>query len=122
MFLNLLMEWDLNSLLQNLNTSMNTWGSLIVTIIGLVMVIVGVYKIAKGLMSHGQGQVNWVLNIALIVIGGMLAWSSGWSLVKDFAGGAKDTIEELGGGGGAGGGAIVMDVENLGIITSFDAA
>lgn len=114
---NFLMDggWDVNTLLQNLNTALNSWGSGIVTIIGLVMVIVGVYKIGKGLMSHGQGQVNWVLNIALIIIGGMLAWSGGWGLVSQFSNGAQKTINDLGGGGG--GGAIIMDVDALGITT-----
>lgn len=111
--------WNLNTFLTTLNSSLNNWGSLFVTCVGVVMVIVAVVKIAKGLMSHGQGQVNWVLNIALLLIGGMLAWSGGWSLISDMSAGANDTLNEL--GGGTSGGAIVFDIEDAGIATNFNA-
>lgn len=117
--------WSINTFLTTLNTSLNNWGSLFVTCVGVVMVIVAVVKIAKGLMSHGQGQVNWVLNIALLLIGGMLAWSGGWGIIGDMSEGANDTLNELGGGGGGGaggaGGAIVFDIEDAGIATNFNA-
>lgn len=92
-----LMAWSINSFLNNLNTSLFNWGKVIVVIIGVVMVIVGVFNIAKGLMSGGgKGQVNWVLNLALFFIGGALAFGGGWSIVKTVSEGGSDTINELG--------------------------
>ncbi|MBO5435617.1 hypothetical protein J6A31_07475 [bacterium] len=88
-------NWSFNSLINNLESALGEWGKIIVTIIGLVMVIVGVFNIGKGLMSGGRGQTNWVLNIALFLIGGILAFGGGWSIVQGMGQGAKTTLDDL---------------------------
>ena len=115
LLMNMVMDWSIDSLLNSVQSKIGTWGQILVVIIGLVMVIAGVFKIAKGLMSHGQGQVNWVLNIALILIGGVLAFGSGWAILEQMGTGTETTLNELGQG------TIVMDVDSLGITTSFTA-
>lgn len=115
--------WSVDNLLSNTTNKLGQWGGLIAGLIGIVMVIVGIFKIAKGLMSHGQGQVNWVLNILLIVIGALLVvlgvnlFTDG-GLIDQFGQGAQDTLNDLGQGNGDGA-AIVIDVADLGIETSF---
>lgn len=91
-----LMDWSINNFLTNLNSSLFTWGSIIVVIIGVVMVIVGVFNIAKGLMGGGRGQVNWVLNLALFFIGGALAFGGGWGLVQNISKSGSSTLNDLG--------------------------
>lgn len=88
--------WSIDNLLQNIITKLGTWGSLIVTLAGLVMVIVAVVLIAKGLIQGQRGQTNWVLVIALFFIGGALAFTGGWGIVKKLSKGGAATLNELG--------------------------
>lgn len=90
--------WDLGSFLQNATSTLKTWGGYVIVLIGVVMVIVSVYKIAKGLMSHGQGQpTNWAVAIILLVLGGAFM-VGGFTFVSGIASGGKKTIEDLGNG------------------------
>lgn len=95
-FANTMSGWSINNFLTNLNKNLNLWGGLLIVVVGLVMVIVAVVKIAKGLMSSGRGQTNWVLNIVLFFIGGALAFGGGWSLVRGISQGGSDTLNDLG--------------------------
>jgi uncharacterized membrane protein HdeD (DUF308 family) len=63
--------WSVNNLLDNLTNKRRGWGGALMIIIGVVMAIVGIFKIAQGMISHGKTQVNWVLNILLIVVGAL---------------------------------------------------
>lgn len=92
-------KFSIGNFLKGLNTSLFTWGKIIVVIIGVVMVIVGVFNIAKGLMSGGRGQVNWVLNLVLFFLGGAIAFGGGWGLVKDVSEGGSDTLYQMANGG-----------------------
>ena len=88
--------WSINNFLNNLNENLSKWGGMLVVVVGLVMVIVAVIKIAKGLMGGGRAQTNWVLNIVLFFLGGALAFGGGWSLVKGISQGGSDTLNDLG--------------------------
>lgn len=89
--------WSVNNFLANLNKNLSQWGGMLIVVVGLVMVIVAVIKIAKGLMSGGRnGQTNWVLNIVLFFLGGALAFGGGWSLVQGISQGGSDTLNDLG--------------------------
>ena len=95
----ILMAWDIDSFLTNLGTKLQTWGSLIFIILGVVMLIVAIYKLATGLMSHGKGQpTNWFVVLLLFLAGGALvaAGTSSFDWVKGIAEGGKTTIEGLG--------------------------
>lgn len=90
-------EWDLGTFLKNATSTIQTWGGAFVILIGVIMIIVGIYKIAKGLISHGKGQPpNWVISIALIIVGGALT-VGGLDWVMTIAGDQRKTIDELGG-------------------------
>lgn len=67
-----------NKLLDNAKSALDAWGKVLMTITGIAMIIIGVFKIAQGLMSHGKSQVNWVVNILLIVIGTVFCIGSAW--------------------------------------------
>ena len=61
----ILMAWDIDSFLTNFGEKLKVWGSLAFIILGVVMVIVAIYKLATGLMSHGKGQSpNWQIGRA----------------------------------------------------------
>lgn len=89
-------NWSLNSFLSNLQNSLASWGAMLVTIIGTVMVIAAAYHIAKGLMSQGKGQTNWAMTFLLLLVGGALMASGGWTLLNTMSIGFQDTINTLG--------------------------
>lgn len=90
------MDWSMDVFLENSQEALTQWGGIIVGIVGIVMVIVGVVKLAVGLMQGGRGQVNWVMTIILIGLGGILAFTGGWQFVTNFSSGALSTIQQLG--------------------------
>lgn len=92
--------WTVDDFLKGLGGAMQTWGALIVFVIGTAMVIASVWFIGKGLMSQGRGQTNWFVTILLLLIGGvfMATGSSGWDWLKKVADGANTTINDLGTG------------------------
>lgn len=63
--------WDINKVLTNTSELLRTVGSLFMVVLGVIMIIVGIFKIAQGMISHGKTQVNWVINILLIVVGAL---------------------------------------------------
>ena len=71
------------------------YGSIVSSIIGIAMVVVAIYQIAKGLMSGGKGQTNWVMTIALLLIGGALALVGGWGTVGKFVNIGNETLTEM---------------------------
>lgn len=88
--------WSLTKFLDNAFKTLGTWGKVIITIIGVVMLVAGIYQVAKGLISHGKTQVSWPVAILLILIGGALAFASMWDTLKNIGQGSKETIQELG--------------------------
>lgn len=76
-FLSILATNNIGTILQNLSHNMASWGNIIVLILGIAMLIVGVYQLAKALISHGKGQPpNWFVIIGLLLIGGLLIGTS----------------------------------------------
>lgn len=72
----LLLDWRINNVLEKLRTNLIYWGAGIMMIVGVVMIIFGIFKIAQGMISHGKTQVNWVVNILLIVVGALFCAGS----------------------------------------------
>lgn len=95
-------KFDIIAFLDNAAGYLKKIGHYVMVLAGVILVIVAVVQIAKGLA--GGRQVNWVMSIACLLVGGMLIFG-GWNLATSIAQVGKDTIEELGGGqiGGAGG-------------------
>lgn len=94
-----LMAWDLTSFLTNSTNQLKAWGGLFIILLGVAMIVVGIYQLAKGLIAHGKTQVNWFVVVALIIAGGALT-AGGWTLVSGIASGGKKTIEDLGNSSG----------------------
>lgn len=90
--------FDVDTFLENSISKVSYWGSGIVILLGLIMVIVGIWQLFKGLSSGGKSQVNWVIVVLLIFIGGALAFTGGWNLVKKISGGGAGTLESMGSG------------------------
>lgn len=66
---------------------------IIIMIVGIVMVCAGVIQVAKNLISHGKTQTNWIVTIALIVIGGILMMTGGFKVISDFTKDSQTTLE-----------------------------
>lgn len=92
--------FTIGNFLSGIAKSLGNYGQIITTIAGLAMVIVGVYQVAKNLISHGKGQTNWLITAALIVVGGALAVTGGWGLVGNIASAGQGTMSDLGTGTG----------------------
>lgn len=92
-------QFSITSLLTNLGKQLNTWGSLIVFIFGLVAIIASVYMIVTGMISHGKKQTSWPIAIGLLIIGGVCTagGSSGaWLFVaNNIAGGGQQTVKDM---------------------------
>lgn len=69
---------SVSKVINSVGNAVTSWATPILFLVGAILVIVAIIKIGKGLMSHGQGQVNWPMNIACLLIGALLiAASSG---------------------------------------------
>lgn len=88
-------SWQISNFLKASQETLAYYGSIVTSIIGVAMVIVGIYQIAKNLISHGKGQTNWVVTFALILVGGALAIVGGWKMIGDFARGSKNTLKNM---------------------------
>ncbi len=88
--------WDMNVFLVNLKSQAASWGKVIIAIIGIVMVIVGVFQVAKGLILGSKTQTNWVTAIFLLLFGGALAFTGGWAMLEEFSHAGVQTFNELG--------------------------
>lgn len=95
--------WSVSGLLKAFRQSVTGYVQIIIVAVGVVMVGVGVYQIAKNLISHGKGQTNWVVTAALIMVGGMLMLSGGWTVLEDIGTGSKNTLDNMGKGTADGG-------------------
>lgn len=91
--------FDLLKFLGNATEYLKNVGHYIMVFAGVILVIVAVVQIAKGFASGGRGQVNWVMSIACLLVGGMLIFG-GWNLATNIASIGADTIMEMGGAEG----------------------
>ncbi len=90
-------KFDIKQFFNNLANYLKDVGHYLMVFFGVCMIIVAVYQIFKGLAGGGRGQVNWVMTIGCLLVGGMLV-AGGWKLAADLASMGKDTVEELAGG------------------------
>lgn len=95
-------QWSVTSLLAGGAQTLQTWGALILFILGCAAIIAGIYKLVTGLVSHGQKQTSWVVVILLILVGGVLTVGSAlnaWQFVAGtVAGTGFKTLDDLGTG------------------------
>lgn len=94
--------WRICTVINNVRDLLRFWGSALIMCIGVVMCIVGIWKIAQALISHGKTQVSWVVNISLIVVGILFCAGSAFFMTM-----TNDGNESLGG-------ALANELEALG--------
>lgn len=99
--------FDVEMFLKNATGKIKEWGGLALILIGVILMVVAVFKVASGLISHGKKQVSWPVCIIMFILGGALAsfgldGVGAWSWLQGIANGGKNTIEDLGTGSGAG--------------------
>lgn len=95
--------WRICTVLNNVRTLMISWGAALMMVIGVVMVIVGIWKIAQALISHGKTQVSWVVNMALIIVG--VLFCAGSAFFRKMTESKNDSL----------GGALANELEGLGM-------
>lgn len=88
-------SFDILKFLNNAANYLKQIGHYLMILAGVVLIIVSVIQIAKGLAGGGRGQVNWVMSIACLLVGGMLTFG-GWKLATKVAKIGKNTIETVG--------------------------
>lgn len=98
--------WRVCTVINNVRNLLRFWGSALIMCIGVVMCIVGIWKIAQALISHGKTQANWVVNIALIVVGILFCAGSAFFMTMTEAG--NNSL----------GGALANELEGLGSCTA----
>lgn len=89
-------DWAIVEFLGNIRNKTSEWIKIIIIIIGLIMMVVGVFWIARNLLKKGGQAVAWPLALATFFIGGAMVATGGYNLMKDIAQGQKKTLEELG--------------------------
>ena len=89
------MTHSIGQFLQAGQKTLAYYGSIIISIIGVAMVIVGIYQIAKNLISHGKGQTNWIVTFALIIVGGAFAVTGGWSMIGNWSKSNQSTLDNM---------------------------
>lgn len=93
--------FDILQFLDNATSYMKQIGHYIMLFAGVILIIVATVQIAKGLAGGGRGQVNWVMSIACLLVGGILLFG-GWNLMTSVARTGADTLAEMGGMGSIG--------------------
>ena len=86
--------WSMDNMLSGANTKLQKWASLGVAVLGIIMVIVALFKFGKGMMSD-RAQTNWVLVIVLFLVGATLAFGSGWAFVHQMSDFGTNTLNEV---------------------------
>ena len=100
--------WKINNVLNNTTNNLRSWGGLVMVIVGVVMCIVGIFKIAQALISHGKTQANWVINIMLILVGALFC--IGGAFFDKLTSSGNDSV----------GGALQSEIESLGADTETE--
>jgi len=91
------LDIDITKMLENGKNLLKTWGSAIIIVLGVAMIIVAAVQIFKGLATQrGQQQANWVMTILLLFIGAAFALG-GFNLLYKFGAAGKNTAEKLSG-------------------------
>ncbi len=92
-------KFDRKKFFQNASDYLQDLAKYIMLFAGIILIIVAAIQIAKGFASGGRGQVNWVMTIGCLLVGGILAFG-GFKLMATVAKTGADTLAELGGAGG----------------------
>lgn len=89
------LAFDLGTFFSNLTSKASDWAGYFVMFLGLVLMVIAVVQIVKGFASHGRGQTNWLMTLAMLLVGGFL-FVKGFTGVQTFAEIGSETIQSLG--------------------------
>lgn len=101
----LMYSGSIGTFIQTMGKNIGSWVKMIVMIIGVIMVGAGIYQTAHNLISHGKSQTNWIVTLALIILGAILMLTGGWDFIQTFSNAGKTTLNNAAKGNG--------DVKNL---------
>ena len=82
----------------NARLSLQTIGQAFIMLLGLVMIVVAGWQIAKGLISPQKAQTNWFMVIALLIVGGIFVATTGLNFLQSVGENAGQAIQGLGNG------------------------
>lgn len=87
-------DWNIMNVMGKTGDMARDIGAGLMVVIGIIMIIVGIFKIAQGLISHGKTQVNWVINILLILVGALFCAGGAFfsNMLTAESGGVGDAI------------------------------
>lgn len=88
--------FDIAHFLSNTAGYAKNIGNYVIMLAGVVLIIIGIIQIVKGLAGGGRGQVNWVMAIACLLVGGLLTFG-GWNMAASIAKIGQGTVEEING-------------------------
>ena len=81
----------------NIRESASKIGGAFVMALGIIMIIVAGWQIAKGLIGHGKTQTNWFIVIALMIVGGIFL-GGGITMLTTLSQNLGDAAQGLGEG------------------------
>lgn len=87
--------WSIDSFLSKVTTSIDGWAAIITTMIGLAMLIMSIFRIAKKLMGRSSND-SWALCVALFFFGGVFATGGGWLMAGKLASMGRNTLVQMG--------------------------
>ena len=88
-------DWSITNLLENLTSSMQVWGGLLIALIGIVLIIAMAVIGRIKLISGGCQKWGWPLIIVGLFIGGVF-FVGGLPTIMEIASGGHATINDLG--------------------------
>lgn len=91
------MDFKFSDFFNNAKTSLQTIGGAFISFLGLVMIVVAGWQIAKGLIGHGKTQTNWFICIGLLIVGGLFM-VGGISWLTTLANNVGGAVQGLGEG------------------------
>lgn len=85
----------IENIFTNLQHAAANFGGRTIIFIGIILAVVGIIRIAIGLMNHGKRPCNWAMNIICIFVGLFMA-TAGYSGLKSAIGNTSEqTINAL---------------------------
>lgn len=96
--LDLAMKFTINGFLTNFNSKFQSWAGIIVTILGAIIMLAGIWKIGKGFISD-NARTNWPMAIGALILGGLLL-VGGWGLLTSTSNDVATELNQMGGGTG----------------------
>ena len=92
--------FDIGCFFQTLGDKSKEWARWFIVFLGVVLIVWGIVNIVKAFISQGRGQTNWLMTIAMILVGGFLCAIQGFDEILDFTNIGAETIKQMGESGG----------------------